>query len=82
MSNKPQQWHVFLCDDEPLVLDRLRELCQQTLLPLFSAVFHCAAGPDALPDPEIPLHIAVLDVELKQDRQRYLSGPDHPEKLP
>ena len=67
MSNKPQQWHIFLCDDEPLVLDRLRELCQQTLLPQFSAVFHCAAGPDALPDPEIPLHIAVLDVELKQD---------------
>lgn len=67
MSNRPQQWHVFLCDDEPLVLDRLRELCQQTLLPQFSAVFHCAAGPDALPDPGIPLHIAVLDVELKQD---------------
>lgn len=67
MSNNPQQWHVFLCDDEPLVLDRLQELCQQTLLPQFSAVFHCAAGPDALPDPGIPLHIAVLDVELKQD---------------
>ena len=67
MSNKPQQWHIFLCDDEPLVLDRLRELCQQTLLPQVSAVFHCAAGPDALPDPGIPLHIAVLDVELKQE---------------
>ena len=50
MSNNPQQWHVFLCDDEPLVLDRLRELCEKTLLPQFSTVFHCAAGPDALPD--------------------------------
>ena len=47
MSNNPQQWHVFLCDDEPLALDRLRELCQQTLLPQISAVFHY-----------IPLHSA------------------------
>ena len=67
MPNKQQEWNVLLCDDEPLVLDRLLALSQKTLLPQYNAVFHCAAGAEALPDSSVQLHIAVLDIVLKQD---------------
>ena len=67
MPNKQQEWNVLLCDDEPLVLDRLLALSQKTLLPQYNAVFHCAVGAEALPDSSVQLHIAVLDIVLKQD---------------
>lgn len=67
MPNKQQEWNVLLCDDEPLVLDRLLALCKKTLLPQYNAVFHCAAGAEVLPDSSVQLHIAVLDIVLKQD---------------
>ena len=67
MPNKQQEWNVLLCDDEPLVLDRLLALSQKTLLSQYNAVFHCAAGAEALPDSSVQLHIAVLDIVLKQD---------------
>ena len=66
-NDLPRKWNVFLCDDEPPVLDRLLALSQRALLPEYNAVFHCSTSPDALPDPALPLHIAVLDSRLRQE---------------
>ena len=62
-----QKWNVFLCDDEPLVLDRMLALSKKTLLPKYNVEFLCSTSPDILPDPGTPIHIAVLDIVLRQE---------------
>ena len=64
-NDLPRKWNVFLCDDEPPVLDRLLKLSQKALLPEFPAVFYTALTPDLPPEP--PIHIAVLDIRLRQE---------------
>lgn len=59
-----EKLNILICDDDPIVLDRLRDISQNTLHPGWNAECFCATNPDLLMHVTDHIHIAVLDIEL------------------
>lgn len=56
--------NVLICDDDPIILDKLLAIAQRTLHSRWNAAYLCVTGPDFLAKLTDEIHLAVLDIAL------------------
>lgn len=74
MSEYGQELQIAVCDDDPLMLERLAEMTERCLSGRYVCRIHRAASPAQLLALEQPLHLAVLDIELPEGNGISLAG--------
>lgn len=74
MSEYSHELHIAVCDDDPLMLERLAAITQKSLSAQHTCHIHRASSPVQLLALEGPLHLAVLDIELPEGDGITLAG--------
>lgn len=64
MNNQKFKLNIALCDDEPVVLQKLQDLCSSILSQKYTPAFFSSVSPHELLASQIAFDIAVLDVQL------------------
>lgn len=74
MSEYSHELHIAVCDDDPLMLERLAAITQTSLSGQYTCHIHRASSPVQLLALEEPLHLVVLDIELPESDGISLAG--------
>ena len=74
MPEYTHELHIAVCDDDPLMLERLSAITHRCLSGRYTCHIHHCSSPAQLLAVEHPLHLAVLDIELPQSDGITLAG--------
>ncbi len=56
--------NILICDDDPIVLEKLHDISQKALPSHWNAAYCCITNPDSLESLTDEIHVAVLDIAL------------------